>query len=379
VSASPLNFTRKAAAGLPDSAPVCADFMAAGMVICVKIGVVTVYKSENCGSYLQAWAMQTVLQRMGHEVSFLPYRELSNRAGRAFQVFKCCVKGRFSTARFLIDRRRLFQIAQENLRICQDIRQIDMCLFGSDTIWNFEDPFFRDRSGFFLGAGMDCPKIAYAVSAGSTTKESFYAVDGVEAALQEFSAIGVRDANMKSVLSACKDCGSFTPVVDPTLLLDQEDYLGNSKLGLPKRYVFVYYFGRMGDDIYSQLRDFCSKNGLEIVHMGFPDQRFPINITNAPENFIHCYRHAEFVLTNTFHGCIFSIVFQKRFATDGYSKKKVDDLLRSFHLETQYLLPAQRLERCFHTAIPYDSVKEELAMRRAVSLDFLEKAIRSTQ
>jgi len=343
----------------------------------VKIGVVTVYKSQNCGSYLQAWAMQIVLQKMGHEVYFLPYRKPYGHT--AFQVFKCCVKGRFSTAKFLIERSRQFQISQDKLKFCRNISQIDACVFGSDTIWNFEDPFFRERSDFFLGVGMNCPKIAYAVSAGSTEKESFYAVDGVEAALQEFSAIGIRDANMQNVLSASKVCGKLTPVVDPTLLLDREDYLENPKLNLPNRYVFVYYFDRISDDIYSQLRDFCSKYGLEIVYMGFPDKRFPINITNAPGSFISCYRHAEYILTNTYHGCIFSIMFNKRFATNGYSKKKVDDLLSSFHLETQYLLPAQKLEKCFHNAIPYDSVNEELNMRRAASLDFLKKAVRSVQ
>jgi len=341
---------------------------------------VTVYKSENCGSYLQAWAMQSVLQKMGHEVYFLPYRKLFERkADVAFRTFKCCVKGRFSTAKFLIERRRLFQISQEKLKVCHDVSQIDVCIFGSDTIWNFDDPFFRGQSDFFLGVGVNCPKIAYAVSAGSTAKESFYAVDGIEAALQEFSAIGIRDSNMQNILSACKVCSSLTPVVDPTLLLVKEDYLENSKLNLPNRYVFVYCFGEISDDIYSQLRDFCSKYELEVVHMGFPDKRFPINITNAPENFIRCCRCAEFILTDTYHGCIFSIAFNKRFATYGYSKKKVNDLLKSFHLETQYLLPAQKLEECFHHVIPYDSVNEELDMRRAVSLDFLKNAIRSVQ
>lgn len=345
--------------------------------ISVKIGVVTVYKSQNCGSYLQAWAMQTVLQELGHEVYFLPYKKSFGHT--AFQVFKCCVKGRFSTAKFLIEMRRLFQISQEKLKVCRDISQMDACVFGSDTIWNFEDSFFRGQSDFFLGVGMNCPKIAYAVSAGSTTKEIFYSVDGIEAALQEFSAIGIRDANMQNILSACKVCSDLTPVIDPTLLLDKEDYLENSRLNLPNRYVFVYYFGRISNDTYSQLRDFCSKYELEIVHMGLPDKRFPINITNAPDNFIRCYRHAEFILTNTFHGCIFSILFNKRFATDGYTKKKVDDLLRSFHLETQYLLPAQKLEKCFNHVIPFDSVNEELNMRRAISLDFLKKSVRSVQ
>lgn len=343
----------------------------------MRIGVVTVYKSLNCGSYLQAWAMQTILQKMGHEVYFLPYRKQFGHT--AFQVFKCCVKGRFPTARFLIERRRQFEMSQEKLEVCRDISKLDACIFGSDTIWNFEDVYFRDQSDFFLGVGMSCPKIAYAVSAGSTTKENFYTVDGIEAALQEFSAIGIRDANMRDVLSACKVCSNVTPVVDPTLLLDKEDYLENSKLNLPNRYVFVYWFDGISNDLYFQLRDFCLKYGLEIVHMGFPDKRFPINITNAPEDFISCFRHAKFILTNTYHGCIFSIVFNKRFATNGYSKKKVDDLLRSFHLETQYLLPAQGLETCFHHEIPYDSVNEELNMRRMASLDFLKKAIRDVQ
>jgi len=346
----------------------------------VKIGVVTVYKAENCGSFLQAWAMQTVLQEMGHEVYFIPYRDLFRRKiMKPFQLLLHCVKGKFSIAKYLVERGRLFQISQKKLKVCRDMSQMDICVFGSDTIWNFEVGIFKCKTSFFLGVGMNCPKIAYAVSASSTTKKTFYSVDGIEDAIQDFSAIGVRDAHTQDILSACEACGSLTLVLDPTLLLDQERYLGNSKLELPKRFVFVYYFGKMSEDLYSQLKNFCSENELEIVRMGAPDQKFPINVTNAPEDFISCFRQAEFVLTNTYHGCIFSILFHKRFATDGYSKMKVEDLLRSFHLETQYLLPAQDLEKCFSHEISYDSVNETLSARRAASLEFLKKAIHSTQ
>ena len=344
----------------------------------MKIGIVTVYRSENCGSYLQAWAMQTVLREMGHEPQFLPYEvPLNNRREVGFQVFKCCVKGRFSTARFLLERRRLFRLSQKKLQICRDVKQLDVCIFGSDTIWNFEDAFFRAQRDFFFGFGMNCPKIAYAVSVGSTSGEQFWAVEGVKHAVESFSAVGVRDAHLQNILSDGAVCKNMTRVIDPTMLLKPEMYAENPALKLPGRFVFVYYFGRMSDGVYSQLKDFCEKRGLEIMHMGLPDKRFSSNVTNAPENFVRCFREADFVLTNTFHGCVFSILFNKRFATDGYAKKKVDDLIRGFHLETQYLQPTRTVEDCFETEIPYDRVNERLEGLRMESLAFLKDSLES--
>lgn len=340
----------------------------------MRVGVVTVFKSENCGSFLQAWALQKVLQQMGHEVYFLQYKKLFERKiDIAFQVLKCCVKGRFSTACFLMERRYLFHEAQKRLNVCLNDKEIDACIFGSDTIWNFEDSFFRDQSEFFLGTEINCPKIGYAISAGATSSDSFFSVEGIKYALTKFSSIGVRDINVKNILNLIGK--NVTDVLDPTLLLSKEQYLEKNNISLPKRYVFVYYFGNMSDELYLQLCEFCKKSGLDIVHMGFPDKRFSTNITNSPDNFISCYKNADYVLTNTFHGCIFSILFNKAFATDGFNKKKIADLIYKFDLNSQCISESQTMEICFTKEIDYKSVNEKMTRYRADSFDFLSKAL----
>lgn len=341
----------------------------------MKIGVVTVFKTENCGSFWQAWALQSVLQKMGHEVRFLPYvKLLEGRATVAFQIFKCCVKGRFSTARFLMKRRTSFLKAQKSFQIRGKTEGLDACVFGSDTIWNFADSFFREQSDFFLGAGVTYPKIGYAVSAGSTTAEDFFSMEGAASAAAAFSAISVRDSNMADILNSVGLRDTAT-VLDPTMLLSEEQYPVCSDVSLPERYVFVYYFGRMSDEIYSQLSEFCREKGLEAVHMGFPDKRFPRNVANAPADFIQCYRNAEYVFTNTFHGCIFSVLFNKVFATDGMEKKKIADLIERFDLSSQCVSDGRSLAACFAWRIDYGSVNGKLSRYREESLAFLEGAL----
>ena len=114
----------------------------------MKVGIITVYKSENCGSYLQAWALKSSLEKMGCSVYFVPYKTSDNVLKVGWRIIKCCLKLRFRTAYFLLKRKILFNKARRRFPIMNRKKKMDAFIFGSDTIWNFEAPFFR-KNRFF--------------------------------------------------------------------------------------------------------------------------------------------------------------------------------------------------------------------------------------
>lgn len=137
----------------------------------MKIGIVTVQDSNNFGSFLQAYALQHVLQEMGHDVVFIRTRS-KQYLRRIF--FHMIPSGRewLHPAGFLKRNYagwKKYCCFQKELRVFRVIESynaehLDMVILGSDEIWNTRTPVFRNP--IFYGAGME-PVMAYAVSIGN--------------------------------------------------------------------------------------------------------------------------------------------------------------------------------------------------------------------
>ena len=341
----------------------------------MKIGIVTVYKTENCGSYLQAWALKRVLERLGHDVCFVRYRARTDNVGSfCVQIIKLCLRLRFKNAGYLIKRRRVFKDAQSAFHVI-DCEQAELYIYGSDTLWDFEREYFKASSGFFLGRDVKRPKATYAVSGGSTSQEDFAAVEGIAGAINDFQAISVRDEHTFKLVQSVSHRQDIVKVLDPTMLLRKADYETLFQEKPTEDYLFVYYFGGMSDELCSQVKQFARGRGLRVIRMGSPDNRFAVNIINTPSNFLAYFAGAKYVVTNTFHGCVFSILFNKQFVTDGYGKKKVQDLMESFQLAGQYLKKVSDLEGLLDGRIDYESVNREIEVRRQESMDYLYRVL----
>lgn len=341
----------------------------------MKIGIVTVYKTENCGSYLQAWALKRALERPGREVYFARYRGRTDGVWNfCVSIMKLCLRFRFETAGYCIRRREGFKKAQGVFQTI-DGAGADLYIYGSDTLWNFEQEWFRASSRLFLGQDVKRPKVAYAVSAGSTSRDEFAAVEGIEEALGDFRAIAVRDEHTLKLVQAVSHRQDIVKALDPTMLLRPADYEELMQGKPTGDYLFVYYFGRMSDELMTCVSGFARERGLRVVRMGSPDRRFDVNITNAPSSFLTYFAGAKYVVTNTFHGCVFAILFNKQFVTDGYGKKKVQDLMESFRLSGRCLHRASDLNRLLDEKIDYESVDREIEVRRRESLDYLSRVV----
>ena len=185
----------------------------------MKCGIVTVYNSENCGSFLQAFALSKAIEKTGHEAVFVRQNFSDHSASRKNYlklIIKSTLKGRFANAKRLAERRSLFRQACERLKIVERSEYPHCCILGSDVIWDFTDPFFKNHRSFFWGTQFKNAKvISYAPSVGFAKKENFENSDFVGEALKKMNSVSVRDNTSKQIL---KDyCSKEIQVVcDPT-------------------------------------------------------------------------------------------------------------------------------------------------------------------
>ena len=321
--------------------------------------------------------VKVVLEKMGCEVYFVPYQRASDTILHlCWQVIKCCIKLRFSMAYYLIKRKLQFLKAQRFFNIIKSKKEIDLFIFGSDTIWNFENPFFQNQKLFFIGKGITQPRYTYAVSGGSTSIEFFENDSLIKDEIGNFYKISVRDDYIKCILEKLFPEKQISRVLDPTLLLKSSDYYSFiNQPPLSEDYIFIYYFGNISEQLFNTLSHFACKKRLKLVKMGNPDKRFEYNITNNPNDFIRYFYYAKYVITNTFHGCVFSVLFNKQFITDGFNKKKIEDFMNRFGLQTQYLMDISTFEKQLTEPINYERINAEIEKERNISLNYLKEII----
>lgn len=300
-----------------------------------KIMIVTVYNSENCGSFLQAYAMKVALERFGYGVAF--YKRDVEGTSHAFGphiklTLKRLLRGHMKAVKFTIGPWFAFNKAVKELRVCDEksafYRETETVLLGSDTIWNFKDLYFRSKADVFLGKFFqDKRVISYAASAGNTEQEAFQEVLRCHGGLGHIAKLLVRDEHTKGLVEA--ETGQESQIVcDPTFLVEKNDYL---KLvpdaSIDYRYVLLYYFGEIPEEVKTGIQEFAARHSLKIVSLLKDRKWCDYSIPADPKKMVQYFSSASAVVTNTFHGCAFSMIFERPFAAHDVGKIKVKDLL----------------------------------------------------
>lgn len=344
----------------------------------MKINIVTVFKTQNCGSFLQALALKEILSSMGNDVYFLNYdlgiRELKCKI---LNVIKCCLCFRFKRALDILKQDKDFKKHQKMLEISLNDESVDFNVFGSDTLWNFNDNFFSENALFFTGSALKKSCYTYSISVGSTSKEIFKKLPEVIKNIQKFKRIAVRDEHTKDVLSEVY-CGSqIVKTVDPTMLLDKEYYINCFlKANFPyEKYVLIYHFGVIAEKTWNALKSFAESRNLTLLSIGLTGDLPVPCIRFSPTNFISAFFNAEYVFTNTFHGCVFSTIFNKQFVTDGISKKKIEGFLEEFSLLDRVIHESDNIGMILTKPIDYENVNNLVYQARKSSIDYLKEII----
>ena len=341
-----------------------------------KAVVVTVHYSENCGSYLQAYAMQKVLQMLGFEVAFF-YRDpkgTSHDKGRTRRIVWNLIKHlHFLDAISKIRQWHTYENLQSRFKICYSgdnfCEEANHVILGSDTIWNFEEDYFRQTAERLMGTMLSGKHIIiYAASVGNRSADIFRNVTEKYGGINHVSTLLVRDKHTKDILKDSYNRESEL-VCDPTLLLQPEDFAEiSTQLHIKRSYILLYYFGNIPMDIRIAIREYAKARNMKIVSLLTKRDWCDYFIPSSPGNMVACYAGASAVVTNTFHGCALSLIFQVPFAAHEEGKVKVKELLDTYESADRLFIDASNLSVILERKLNNKELANTLAMQSLENL-----------
>lgn len=257
----------------------------------------------------------------------------------------------------------------------------DTVVIGSDEVFNCTQdnaPWFK--SMFLFGGGVASKNIiSYAGSFGYTTIErlrEYKLEQPVKSNLNHFAAISVRDNNSKEIV---EELTGKTPYchLDPVLIYDFEKEVVEPKRG--KMIVVYQYPHRIKEKKYIEMiRKLAKSGGYKIVsvfgHCDWADE----NLVLTPFEAMGYIKKADYVVTDTFHGCIMSIKFNKKFLAFSRSsnRQKLVDLMERFCVESQIVTEQnENLENILENKIDWSYANNKLAKERGETIAYLKKYI----
>lgn len=293
----------------------------------MKIGILTFIHTSNYGAALQMYAMQALLRGINADSEFINYscsmvlknhnpKKLIYRSGIGnkliFPFAYCVYKKRLD--KFLeFEKQHMVFSDKEYTRetVCQSCDKYDRFLVGSDQVWN--TTITDGDMTFFLDFLSDnSKKLSYAASVGAADFPEPYRQRCYDL-IREFSVVNVREISTAKML--CNAGINAKPVLDPTLLLDRSHWMRFvGKRSYKKKYIFMYMPPR-DESIYKVL-DYAKQKGYEVflVKKGVkPVAGVKILNTLSPSEFLNWLYHADMVLSGSFHGVCFSVLFEKSF------------------------------------------------------------------
>lgn len=368
-----------------------------------KVGILSMQRIANYGSFLQAYALKQLIEGLGHEVEFVDYHigepVISDSSDHANPIMRKLKKG-LETFQYqaplshkiaFIQYKRSFAKKYLPLLGITDERnytpKLDCLVIGSDEVFNCIQ---KNRNvGYSLELfGKDHRAnrlISYAASFGNTTikkLEQYKKHEEIGHLLAQFDAISVRDRNTGEIVTHLTG-KEVMYHLDPVLAYDYMRCCDKiPKIQCQEKYLLLYaYSGRISPEEADWLSAYAQKKGLKIYAIG--------GIQACADRFIDCspfavlayFQNAQEVVTDTFHGSIFSIITHQKFTTlvrksvgDGYgNEEKLTDLLVWLGLEDRMTFQVQEAERINRQEIKYNQVELVLQDKRQETLAYLQK------
>lgn len=332
--------------------------------------IVTLCKSPNFGAYLQAFALKEVLEGYGYKVSFLDIYDEENNKKKLQFLFRGWKRRPLS---ILFNFRKLlaFRSAEKQLSIVPrgDLSEFNAVFIGADEIWSVTNGTFNSAPEFFGLNLSNLLKFSYAPSVGNSDVEDMVQHPGFMQGLNNLDMLSVRDGESYEVATKAAGRDDVTLVLDPTFL---HDFSANEEsFDVGCRYLLVYTYG-FSAEVVKEVKAYARQHGLAIISAGFHHSWADRNISCNPFEFLSLVKEAEYVVTDTFHGSIFAIKYQKNFVSYGRHKKKVKYLLESLGLEGSLVDPGYLVEgRLIET--DYSNFKANLEPLISDSREYLER------
>ena len=365
----------------------------------MKVAVLTFPLINNYGGIIQAYALMKLLKSLGHEPFLVNLQ--SEKFYKSFVKYIVKKYVLFFSARYknatLLDKSPILKSfidkeinpktdevysTGELIRLFDRI-DFDACVVGSDQVWN-PGTNTNIEPYFLTFAPKDKLKIAFASSFGVDKIDLGYK-NKYKSLLNNLDFIGVREQSGVNIVDSLTE-KQATLVLDPTFLLDKEEWLSfSTKTELKKPYLLMYVLTD-SDYMTNIAKTIAKEKKLQIVRIcknAFVEDKSAdvINIIDAgPKEYLGLFSKASFVLTTSFHGTCFSLNFNIPFYTI-LKKNKVNnsrqiDLLEYLGIGERILFVGDKIKDVKKLDINYSLVNEKLELKKEISINFLKKALK---
>lgn len=367
------------------------------------IGILTFHWADDHGAMLQTYALKHYLEETSKEkVEVIPYGSIKltgrywlypvigmEKDGKIKYFFS-----RFGFKRnvtyfheFLRRRSRMRYFRCHYLTRKPLIRRTERislkkysCVFvGSDQVWNPEITVGLDDAyiGNIKEKG-NCKLIAYAASFGGNVLPEKYHVQFMKSVYTNFSAVSLREKDAVPFVRSFFH-GDVTDVLDPTLLLERAEWEKIGKRPQEQDYI-LFVFTEYNAQMFQYLHDLSIELKKKIIQISMPllrqkTDRISFAIEGGPAEYIGFFQNAGYVVTNSFHGMVFSILMEKQFLVFSHSNKnaRIESLMKKLDLESRMVeigtIPAKET---IQEEIKWKHVKRLLKKEREHSVRFIK-------
>lgn len=360
-----------------------------------KVAIVTIIDNNNYGNRVQNYAVQEVLKKINcqpetiinwpetnkandsmGEIKQTIYRKLrdikrkikyltNNKARKRYKCFK-----KFNEENMILSKNTITYKNAEKIQ-----KKYEFFIVGSDQVWN---PNFNRLSEIDLLTFSDKRKnIAYSASFGVSSIPNKYQ-EKCKKAFSNFKNISVREEAGKNIINQLNPEKKVDVLIDPTMMLNDEEWskiINKPEQLKQDKYILNYFLGELSEERKREIERVAKENHCEMINI--LDKEF---YATGPSEFLYLTKNAFLVCTDSFHSCVFSILFKRPFVVfnrednEMSMNSRIETLLKKFALEERYYneirINNQQLKNDYQQA--YKILEEE----RKQAFEFLKQSMK---
>lgn len=365
----------------------------------MRIGILSFHTAVNYGAVLQLFALKKYIELLGGDVEIINYVPI--KAKRYFNFFGLdkglgkFIKKIIMMPFYLYKKKKFNKFIAKYMKLSDRVNNFeslrllnsyfDTFIVGSDQVWNYK--ITGNDTRYLLDFVEESnKKNSYAASFGTSKIPKEYRERYINL-LKDFANISVREKQGQKIVN-CLCSKESTVVLDPTLLFDMKEwrnFFSNRAKYEKSKYILIYCM-EPSSSIINVAKKISNDTGLKIIMINPFTELFQIDtsvMVAGPEDFISLFLNAEYVITNSFHGTVFSINFGKKFFVEYLSytnydvNSRIEHILDLFDLKDRLIIEGNNND--LYENIDYEKVNNILKYEREKSINYLTKILNNNE
>ena len=333
-----------------------------------NIGIITLNGYKNFGNRLQNLALSKIYENKNCNVKTIwdfNFKECLKNTIKNFLI----LNKKYS--RF----RKFYSFSNKYIKKSYNLKKFEMIILGSDQVWNPIDSINRKS---LLGIGISQKKISYAASFGiDTIPKKYYSL--YKKGLSSLDLVSVREKKGIKIYSEITKKNDAKILLDPTLMLNKEEwkkYEIKPKKMDNEKYILVYFLGNLSEEISEKIKNLAALKNYKIINILDKKSDY-YNI--GPGEFLYLENNAELICTDSFHSCVFALIFNKPFVVfdridnSGDMSSRIDTFLETFNLKNRKYFNNSKLSS--YLKFDYNQSYKILEKEKNKSYDYISKSL----